>query len=219
MTETILNLTVGATLELESTTDDILKNLYSELIGYTHNQSMILSHPKKDNIPVQVDAGDRFYVSMKQSDANVTFETEVIAVLNTPYPHIHTSYPEEIRTGSLRKSNRVPVSPADIRLVMDKDEPETPISILNISVSGARLVSEKRLGVVDNQLQIDIRAGAGHPPVRVSCMIIYVQEMRENNHPIYHHGVEFIGMDAETQLFLWKFVQGSNSTQQQAPTD
>ena len=213
MTDTILNLAVGSTLELESVTNNILKNLHSELIGHAQNQSIILSHPKKDNIPVQVDVGDRFFVSLKQGDADLTFETEVVAVLNSPYPHIHATYPEEIRTGSHRKNNRISAAPANMHMVMDEDEPNPSISILDISCSGACLVSEKRLGVVDNQFQIDLQAGVGHSPVRVGCMIRYVRKATENNHPIFHHGVEFIGMDAEVQLVLWKFVQKSTAMQ------
>jgi len=219
MTDTILNLTVGSTLELESKTDDILKNLHSELIGHAQNQSIILTHPKKDNIPVQVDVGDRFFVSLKQGDAYVTFETEVVAVLNSPYPHLHATYPEDIRTGSLRKNNRVPAAPANMHLVMDEDEPNPPISIQNISCSGACLASEKRLGEVNNQFQIDLQAGVGHSPVRVGCMIRYVRKVTGKDQPMFHHGVEFIGMDAEVQLFLWKFVQESISIQQQASSD
>lgn len=213
MTDTILNLTIGTTLELESTTDDFLRNLHSELIGYAQNQSIILTHPRKDNVLVQVDAGDRFYVSLKHGDADITFETEVIAVLDSPYPHLHTSFPKETRTGPLRESNRVPAAPVDVHLILDNDEPDIPISITNISVSGASLVSEKPLGVVDDQFLINIQAKAGQPPVEVDCMIRYVRDMSKKNHPMFHHGVEFIGMDAEVQLFLWKFVQESTSIQ------
>jgi len=97
MKDTLLNLTIGAILELERITDGVPVDLQSELIGYTKNQSIILTHPIKDNTPVQIDIGDGFFISLKQSDSDITFKTEVVAVLNSPYPHLHTTYPKEIR--------------------------------------------------------------------------------------------------------------------------
>jgi len=209
MTDIILNLTVGSTLELESSTHEILNGLQSNLIGYTRNQNLILSHPLKDNTPVQVDTGDRFFASMEQGDDQVSFEIEVVFVSNTPQTHLRTTYPEQVRKGALRKSNRVAPAPVNIDLVQGDDVPDTPVSIMNISVSGAGLTSEQPLGVVDSIFQIEVQTGTEQSPVRVSCMIRYVHETVEDNVPAFHHGVEFIGMDAEVQLFLWKFVQES----------
>jgi len=219
MTNTTLNFTVGSNLDLESISDKFLNNLCSELMGYTESQDMILSHPKKDDIPVQVDPGDRYFVSLQQGNAKVSFETRVIEVLTSPYPHLHTTYPDVIRTGSFRKDNRVPAPQTEMHLVLDSGETYLPISICNISVSGARLVSERLLGTINSQFQIDIQAGVGQPPVRVGCMIRHIQETTEHGLPSFHHGVEFIGMDAEVQLFLWKFFQASLSMHQQKASD
>lgn len=215
MSDITLDLAVGSTLELEFTSSNNLKNLHSELIGYAQNQSIILTHPKKDNIPVQVNPGDRFIVSLKQGDADVTFETEVVAVLNSPYPHIHATYPEKIRSGTLRKSNRIPAAPTNVRLLMENDSCVTPISIVDISCAGACLVADKRLGVMDDQFQIEIQDMVGQDWTNVGCMIRYIREVIENGNSTFHHGVVFIGMDAEVQLFLWKFVQESVSMQRQ----
>ncbi len=215
MTDIALNLAVGSTLELEFASNSDLRNLHSELIGYAQNQSIILTHPQKDSIPVQVNPGDIFIVSLKQGDADVTFETEVVAVLNSPYPHIHTTYPDNIRSGSLRKSNRIPAAPAKVRLSMESDKEITAISIYDVSCAGACLVADKRLGVMDDQFQIEIQTGAGQGYTSVDCMIRYIREVREDGKSKFHHGVIFIGMDAEAQLFLWKFVQESVALQRQ----
>jgi len=209
MTDNPLNLTVGSELELDSLTDDVLNNLFSELIGYTQGQSLIISHPKKDDIPVQINSGDKFIVSMKQGDTDICFETEVVAVLNTPYLHLHTTSPANIRTGTPRKSNRVTAAPANIQLVMDGDIDNSPISILNVSCSGACLLADRRLGKVDDQFQIEFQARVGQSNVNFTCMIRYVHETHKDNHPVFNHGVVFIGMDAEEQLFLWKYFQES----------
>jgi len=213
MTDIILNLAVGSTLELESSTHEILTGLQSDLIAYTRNHNLILSHPLKDDTPVQVDTGDRFFASMEQDDDQVSFEIEVVSVSTTPQPHLRTTYPEQVRKGTLRKSNRVAPSPVNVHLVQGDGVPDTPVSIMNISVSGACLTSEQQLGVVDTIFQIEVQTGTEQSPVLVSCMIRHVHEAVEDNVPTFHHGVEFIGMDAEVQLFLWKFVQESIALQ------
>ena len=215
MTDIALNLAVGSPLELEFTSNSDLNNLYSELIGYAQNQSIIMTHPKKDNIPVQVNIGDSFIVSLKQGDANVTFETEVVAVQNSPYPHIHTTYPDNVRSGSLRKNNRIPAAPAKVRLPMESENDRTAISIYDVSCSGACLVATKRLGAMDDQFQIEIQSETAQEYTSVGCMIRYIREVPDETNCRYHHGVVFIGMDAEVQLFLWKFVQESVSMQRQ----
>jgi len=48
-------------------------------------------------------------------------------------------------------------------------------------------------------------------------MIRHILDITNKNHPMFHHGVEFIGMDAEVQLSLWRFVQ--ESSLQEATTD
>ncbi len=214
MNENLLNLVVGAELELDSSSNVVLNNLQSELIGYTHGHGLIISHPTKNEIPVQVNSGERFIVSIKQGDEDVCFETEVIAALSEPYPHLHTTYPDNIRSGSLRKSSRVPAAPSNIHLVVDGDIDSTPISFLNVSTAGACLVSDRRLGAVDDLFQINFETEDSESDYTFTCMIRYVHEVHQDEELTFHHGVVFIGMDAEAQLFLWKYFQTSVAMQQ-----
>ena len=46
-----------------------------------------------------------------------------------------------------------------------------------------------------------------------TCMIRYVHEKYQDKQQLFNHGVVFIGMDAETQLFLWKYFQKSAALQ------
>ncbi len=213
MTDNQLKLTIGASLELDSLSDVALNDLQAELIGYTHGQGLIISRPQKDGIPVLVNSGERFIVGIKQDGDDVCFETDVVAILNDPYPHLHITYPANVRTGSIRKSSRVPAAPANIQLVTDGAIDDTPISIMNVSCSGACLVSDRRLGTVDDMFQINFHMEGDEPDVAFTCMIRHVHEIDENNQTRFSHGVFFIGMDAEEQLFLWKYFQRSSAMQ------
>ncbi len=213
MNESKLNLVVGADLELDSSSNLVLNNLQSELIGYSHGHGLIISHPTKDEIPVQVNSGERFIVSIKQDDEDVCFEIEVVTVLTEPYPHLHTSFPENIRSGSLRKSSRVPAAPADVHLVVDGDIDDTTVSIVNVSTAGACLVADRELGSVDDMFQINFQTDDNAEGYTLTCMIRHVHNTHGEQQPMFSHGVVFIGMDAEAQLFLWKYFQESASMQ------
>ena len=214
MNESLLNLVVGADLELDSSSNVVLNNLKSELIGYTNGHSLIISHPDKDGIPVQVNPGERFIANIKQGDEDICFEIEVTTVLTEPYPHLHTSYPENVRSGSLRKSSRVPAAPADVHLVIDGDIDNTSISIINVSTAGACLIADSKLGLVDDMFQINFQTSDSAPGFTFTCMIRHVHETHVDQQPMFSHGVLFIGMDAEAQLFLWKYFQKSALTQE-----
>jgi len=214
MNESLLKLRVGADLELDSLSDVVLNNLQSELIDFNHGERLTIAHPSKDGIPVQIDAGESLIVNIKQDDEDVCFEIEVIAVLTEPYPHLQTSYPNNIRSGSLRKSSRVPAAPADIHLVVDGDIDETYISIANVSTAGASLVADRKLGLVDDMFQINFQTNDSEDGFTFTCMIRHVHETHVNGQPMFSHGVVFIGMDAESQLFLWKYFQQSAGMQQ-----
>jgi hypothetical protein len=185
--------------------------MHAELVGYTHGQGLIISHPQKDGIPVQVNPGERFIICMQQGVDDICFETDVLSILDTPYPHIHTTYPANIRSGSIRKSSRVPAAPANLQLIIDGNIDNTNISILDVSCSGACLIAERQLGSVNDMFQINLQTEDGGPGVDLTCMIRHVHETTHENQSRFSHGVLFIGMDAEAQLSLWKYFQKSSA--------
>ncbi len=213
MTNNLLKLVIGAKLELDSLSDVVLNNLYSELIDYTQGQGLVIAHPKKNEVPVQINPGEKFIVSITQDGSDVCFETEVVEVLADPYPQLHTTYPINIRAGAIRKSSRVPAAPANIQLIVDEEVDETQISFLNISCSGACLVADRKLGAVNDMFQINFRTGDSESDFSYTCMIRYVHEKYKDKQQMFNHGVVFVGMDAEEQLFLWKYFQESSAMQ------
>lgn len=214
MTNNLLNLTIGTELKLDSISDVSLNNLRSELIGFTHGESLIISHPKKDNLPIQINPGEKFMVAIKQGSDDVCFETKIVAVQHEPYPHLHTTYPVDIRSGSVRQSSRVDAAPAQIRLINEDGTIDTtPLSFLNVSTSGACLVSDKKLGEVNDIFEFEFQDRDGNSDSSFTCMIRYAHKSHKDGRTVYNHGVVFIGMDAETQLFLWKYFQESAAIQ------
>jgi hypothetical protein len=189
-----------------------MENLHSELIDYSKDGNLIISHPQRDEIPVKINPGERYIVEIKQGDDDVCFETEVVEVVNEPYPQLHTTYPTKVRAGSIRKSSRVPAAPAKIKLIEDGED-ETKISFLNVSCSGACLVADRSLGVINDMFQIGFQTDKGESDYTFTCMIRYVHEKYQNKQQLFNHGVVFIGMDAEAQLFLWKYFQESAALQ------
>jgi hypothetical protein len=210
MSENRLDLTAGSPLELESTTDDITENLHAKILDFEPDKGILISHPETDGVPVTINSGDRFFACFRQGDADVTFETEVTRVLTAPYQQLLVGYPEHIRPGPLRQNSRVAPAPASLRLIGNGSD---GVSLRDISCSGASLVADRQLGAINEIFQMEIKAEGEQTYTPLDCMVIHVKYGIREGRQVLYHGVVFAGMDAETQLFIWKFVQRSKGMQ------
>ncbi len=215
MTNLPLNLAVGSNLHLEPLLDELPKNLRSELIGYAMGRSIILTHPCKDGIPVHVEPGDIYVVRVEHGDTRVTFEAKVLTVHNAPFPHLHLSYPDNVQSGPIRIGHRVAATHASLRLVVNDGREHQAISVMNISPSGGCLVSEERLGEINDHFHIEIKAGQDQTSVVLPCVIRYIREVTIQQICKYHHGVLFTDLDSNSRLFLERLVHESITRQRQ----
>ncbi len=115
----------------------------SLLIGYRRNGSIIVSTPVVNGVLSTVKIGEKLNVRFfagKQSSA-CSFQTEVIAVSKSPYPHLHLKIPEAVVTGEVRGSVR-----ADVEIIckiifsLDGEAKSTSGEVVDLSMQGARMV-------------------------------------------------------------------------------
>jgi hypothetical protein len=137
-----LKLVPGQVLELEfeGYTSDRDR---SSLIGYRRGASLLVTTPIVNGVQANVKSGEkvnvRFFAS--RMSCACAFQTEVLFVSKSPYPHIHLKIPEEVLTGEIRGSVR-----ADVEVVSKIDyfissEPKnTTAKIVDLSMNGARMI-------------------------------------------------------------------------------
>ena len=127
-------------LEFEGYTSDRDRSV---LIGYRRGASLIVSTPIISGVQANVKVGEKVNVRFfaGRMSCACAFQSEVISVGKTPYPHIHLKIPDEVITGEVRGSVR-----ADVEVVTQvdyiiKNEPKnTTAKIVDLSMHGARMI-------------------------------------------------------------------------------
>ncbi|MFT6153782.1 MAG: hypothetical protein ACJA0E_000228 [Bermanella sp.] len=142
-------------LEFEGYTSHREKSL---LIGYRRNGSLIVTTPVINGVLASVKATEKVtirFFSAKMSSA-CAFQTEVMSVNKTPYPHIHLKLPETVLIGEVRKGVRAEVAVVTkVEYFLGFEPKSTSAKIVDLSMNGARMLGR----VFDFEVQSDILLG------------------------------------------------------------
>lgn len=199
-----LNFIIGSTVVLQPVEDEE-SSYEATLLGYAENRSLMISLPKQGGTPVLVAPGDRFIARCVGDENTFAFQTEVQQTCDKPFGYLHLTYPTGVQGVMLRKGQRVPVSSSatpGIRLSMTDGKDHISVAMADISATGARLISDQRLGDVNDSFSIDMQVQAGREPVTLPCTIRYVRSGEDE----FQHGVMFKELSTDAQLFINRFI-------------
>ncbi len=177
------------------------------LIGYRRNGSVIVSTPIVNGVPSNVKSGEKLNVRFfagKQSSA-CAFQTEVIAVSKSPYPHLHLKIPEGVITGEVRGSVRADVEViCSIIYSLEGEAKNTSGKIVDLSMHGARMIgrtfgfeNEQEILVVFKILVSEIEY-----ELSLRSMVRSLNEMGNG----MSAGLQFIDVPAHDKIALQAFV-------------
>lgn len=172
------------------------------LIGYLKGRSIITSNPVKDGAPVYLREGETFVVRTFSGKLACAFTCTVTANPMKPYPHVHLSYPTEVRGLSVRRTERVKLRSI---VAIDLDHGIRGAGVLvDMSIGGAMMMSRMpelasgqtitikfKLAVADMEYLMDIRAR-----IRSS------RPSEEETDLGLCHGLQFLDVSAEDNLVL-----------------
>ena len=130
-------------LEFEGYTSDRDRSV---LIGYRRGASMIVSTPIINGVQANVKSGEkgnvRFFAG--RMSCACAFQSEVMFVGKSPYPHIHLKIPEEVITGEVRGSVRADVEVVtQVEYVLKAEPKNTSAKIVDLSMHGARMIGRE----------------------------------------------------------------------------
>ncbi|MDP3441055.1 MAG: flagellar brake domain-containing protein [Azonexus sp.] len=134
---------IGDALQMQSSPD--APRLTVKLIGYLKNRGLIVSVPEAEGEFVMLKEGQSFIVRFFSGQNAYAFTSVVARQTSVPFPHVHLSYPREVRGLEIRKDSRI-----DVDLIASVSvEGETGVTagkIVNLSTGGAALRTKGRLG-------------------------------------------------------------------------
>jgi len=203
-----VRLPVGEPLQLQSQIQGQTTRYPVKLIGFLKGGSVMVTTPRSDGYTMLVKEGQAFVVRFFSGKSAYAFTTSVIKSVNTPYPHLHLTYPSEVRGIKVRSGKR-----ANVKLIASVSQAggETRGATLHdLSLGGAMLSSKLRLGKVDDRIQIKAKVCVNEIEQFLSLTAVLrnvrSENVAEDGSVRYQHGVQFVDLDPPTRLALSAFV-------------
>lgn len=131
------------------------KLFFVALVGYLKDRGLIVATPCENGAPVQLDEGAQLLVRISVDKCNHAFDTTVCHVAKTPFPHLHLTYPSEVRPLKERQYDRIGVNIAGAADA--PDGASLPCVVRDISIGGALIALNNQTGAVSDPLLLTLR--------------------------------------------------------------
>jgi len=183
-----------------------------QLIGLREGGSVIVSAPRQVAMTGGLNEGAALTLRLMAGNWICAFETRLLKIQSSPYPHWHLAYPSRVDTQRVRQHTRVPVNLA-VGVDLDEAMPgggEYPLRAwcTNIHLAGACIEAPRQLAREGQKIFVTARvrvAGIDHV-LLMPALVRNVHESEGGRFSVISHGVEFVDLEEETRLILAGFV-------------
>lgn len=206
-----IRLHVGDTMQLQSLADDGTR-YYVKLIGYACDKSVLVTTPVVDSRVSLMREGQSFVVRAFSGRNAYAFTASIFKVANTPFPHLHLTYPHEVRSARVRKDSRIDTSIIAAVTVPNARHSgnAAAATITNLSIGGALLAAPKPLGRGGDRLSIRFRLALHDIEVYLTLDAIVRSVAHdaavEGAAAAFAHGVQFVNVPEQHVVALTAYV-------------
>ena len=157
-----LNVQIGETVQISPVESGVRH--YVRLIGYLKGHSVIVTTPRHDGKVMLVRDGQLYNVRMLSGNSVQGYQCKVLRAANVPYPHLHLSYPRQVASVVVRNAERIPTR---LTVAVNNESPDwngmkaIPATMIDVSLTGAMLVSEMPLGKVGDRITVLMKPVVG----------------------------------------------------------
>ncbi|SFU97831.1 flagellar brake protein [Pseudoduganella namucuonensis] len=196
-----MNLQVGGRIQF--ITHRTIKPIqhFSTIIGWVKDEYLIVRIPLENGAPVAVNEGDKLTIRVFSGVNVCSFPAIVQRVFGRPLFYVHLSFPDQIQGTSLRTAMRVRVDiPAEVSC---EQTGKVPVSLLNLSVSGALLETGRKLPPDESRVGIAFSLLAPpdnrRVPIQTQALVRNVNLARPANEEreVFTYGVQFVDLAPE----------------------
>lgn len=193
-----MHLQVGTRLQLITHRRVKPVQYFSSLVGYVKDEYIILKIPMDSGAPIALAEGERLTIRVFSGIKVCSFACTVERVFGRPLFYVHVSFPTSVQGTSLRTAMRVKVDlPAALSGSHSKP---LACTILNLSVSGALVISPNRLPADEEQitLQFALKAPPDDQEVQIDARST-IRNVNVTKAPddtdLYTYGMQFTDLD------------------------
>ena len=179
---------------------------FSMLVGYIKDEYLIVKVPVDNGTFIALSEGDKLTIRVFSGVTVCSFSCSVLRVFARPLNYVHITFPDSIQGTSLRKAMRVRVDiPAHLTA---GDGMAVPVSLLNVSVSGALIEAPVRLAVeqAEVSLSFNLTAQGEHEiPIETRATIQNMNIAKpatEVQSEMFTYGVQFVDLQPTHYMML-----------------
>jgi hypothetical protein len=182
----------------------------SRFVGFHAGRSIIAVVPTSA-LTNGLSVGAKVAVSLVTPTDIATFTSSIEAVAKHPFAHLFLHYPDALNVRKVRSAARVSVGvSAQVANLGGEDPLEMhEAQILDMSVSGLRLVAKEALGRIGDELSVHVQLGFDdiNRKIMLTGNIRSESEAAEfENEGSRTYGVEFSPMADDKRVWLYAFV-------------
>ena len=199
---------IGDALQLQTSTGQPPQRYYVKLIGYLKDKGLIVTTPTQDGKYLLMREGQSFVVRMFSGKSVYAFSSSIIKSTNVPYPHLHLSYPAEVRGLVVRSGVRASVR--IIAAVQDEQGTTHPGILSNLSIGGCSLASRNVIAPLNATLRIKFRVSIADVEylLNIEGRVRSIRDENSEDNPDLRkvHGIQFTDISPENRVVLTAFV-------------
>lgn len=199
-----IKLNIGDTVQLQFQSDIQPPRCFVTLIGYLEGQSLIVTTPVINGSMMLVREGQDFVVRLFSGKSAYAFAASARRVTNAPYPHLHLTYPKEVRGLVVRGSSR---GRTNIICHATAENGRGYACVArDISIGGALIAASEKIGDVGSPLTLKFRVkvGSAEHMLALNCTIRSVNASRATaeEKPAMLHGLSFEEVTSQDTLVI-----------------
>ncbi|HPT48890.1 MAG TPA: flagellar brake protein [Accumulibacter sp.] len=201
-----IKLAIGDPFQIQTQTDQSDDRYYVSLVGYSKNRSVLVTIPEIEGRLCSVREGQSFVVRFFAGRNAYAFTSTLLKASNVPFPHMHLSYPRQVRGLVVRDGERVAVK--IVCAIAMREETQTATAagqLTNLSVGGALLTSNRKLGNAGDLVAVKFRLQIRDIEVLMAIDATIRSIARKENNE-FQYGVQFAGLPNDIAIALTAFV-------------
>lgn len=198
---------IGDALQMQSSAE--APRLIVKLIGYLKNKGLIVSVPESGGEFVMLKDGQSFIVRFFSGQNAYAFTSVVSRQTSVPFPHVHLSYPREVRGLEIRKDSRIDVELiAAIVMDVEGEAKQGAGKIVNLSTGGAAMRVKIRLGHKGDTINVKFKIVIND----IQSFVVFdavirtiVEDQADPSMP-FLYGIQFVNPEHSMTLAVAAFV-------------
>ncbi len=201
-----IKLSIGDPFQIQAQVEQAENRYYVKLIGYLRGKSVLVTVPEIDGRLCYVREGQAFVVRFFAGRNAYAFAANVLRSSTVPFPHMHLTYPSQVRGLVVRAGERVPVRIICAVAARDDTRTVTAAGLLtNLSVSGALLSAKTRLGEKGETISVKFRLAIREIEF-LTAIDATIRSLAQDDAGDFLHGIQFAGLPNDVVIALTAFV-------------